>query len=869
MKPRADTPRVRMRSSGPRRRPTLVAACLWAAVGAGGCRSAAERSRRGSTIDAATGVASSSDAPATGAAREGAPAAERPTTDVALAEVDPGPYVDDERFLGLAASFAERVTAAAERLELSTGIRFEDRPAPRVLLTALRDERVRFRIVTEVADGRRRARLAVNAEPLVAGTDAPDRVLLRGLAAAAFTGAPGISNVPPWFGAWVGLFASGEAADRVLALARARVRGEPLPRVDADDPTAADATGLAVALLLASRSTPQDVRHWIDRVVDGEDPTKSLPRLANAGASDWVTTARRALEDAVSDADADDAAQTRLLAARKALDELGPAGLAEVLDAASVGPPPPAWFRAEADALRLEAAIASGDARLARDALGRHAPEPATLRLLGDPGAYLLDAARAERFEGGDPAVAWERLRRFERDFPRHRSREDAFDEMLALVGHVPAGLDDVILDHVVRERGAAAIDARSARRRIDAALADHRPGAADRFLASLGTRGDAGDLADAREAVLLAQTRPTPEALTVHEARARAWIEHPTRATESDVMDGGAPTAEALGRRIATLAEPVRSDTIRLLVRAGGIARAVAALSPRWPGDRSRRAADLRLLSGEVGHADLVRAVTALDPAEDDDPDVAAGWAHATFGLDAAVLSKDDLLLTRLLSPEFPIRRKAFEDLVDDAGASVSPALVRHMATDPATLLRRRAVLAGGRLGLFDVARRGFEDESFAVRAAAASALAQAKDDAFVPRLEAAAQGAEPDVRVRAACAAALLRFAERGAARLRPIVSLLRDGDAALADAVARALAPESGPGLARAIASELSDEALAPGARMDRAALFRLFVAYRRATGRDAGYDPSLDDAAVRARVADLPEIRSARGHSPDPR
>jgi len=141
--------------------------------------------------------------------------------------------------------------------------------------------------------------------------------------------------------------------------------------------------------------------------------------------------------------------------------------------------------------------------------------------------------------------------------------------------------------------------------------------------------------------------------------------------------------------------------------------------------------------------------------------------------------------------------------------------------------------------------------------------------DTKHVEALEAIAKGADPDLRVRASAAAALLRFAERGAARYRPIVSLLRDEDATLADAVARALAPESGPNLSRAIASELAAETIDAHARLDRTAMFRLFVAYRRATGRDAGYDPSFDLEAVRTLVRNLPEIRSARGLDAPPR
>lgn len=850
----------------PRLRPPslLLSAVASATLGLVACRGAPDRS--GSSPDSATGISSGRvgedhnvDSPLLG----------RPTAEGVIAEIDPGPYAGDDRFLGLAASFAERVTAAVERLELATGLVFHDRAAPRVLLTAMRDERVSFRLTTEVIAGRRRALLSINAEPLVSGTARPDRVLLRGLAAAAFATAPGVARVPGWFSAYVGLLASGEAADRVLALARARVRGEASPKIDADDPAAADATGLAVALLLAARSHPEDVRHWVDRVADGDDPSMSLPKLVGEGESDWVTSARHARDDAVSDADADETAERRRIAAQKALNELGPVGLSESVAALPTTRDYPAWYHADVDAIRLESAIGSGDAALAREVLLRRPPDPGTLGLLLDPGGYLLNAARVERLDRGDPQRAWELLRRFDRDFPQHPARAEAFDEMLALLGHLPPALDDRVLERVVRERGSAAIDAKSARRRIDGLLLDHRPGAAERFVASLGARGDAGDLADAREAILEAATHPSPEALEIHRRRAQSWVARPMRETENDVMDGGAPSAEALGRLIPGLSEPVRSDSVRLLVRSGGLARAVTALLPGWTNDVSRRSTDLRLLAGEVGHVDLVRTVDALDATPDDNPAIAAAWTYATFGLKLEVLAKDDLLVTRLTSPEFAIRRKAFEDLVDDESALASPALIRHMALDPATLLRRRAVLAAGRMGLIDVARRAFEAESWVVRSAAASALAEAKDDAYIPRLEAAAQGAESDVRVRAACAAALLKFADRGVARFRPIVSLMRDDDIVLADAVARALASEKSPALGRAIATELGEEALGRGARMDRGALFRLFVAYRRATGRDAGYDPSLNPAAIRALVANLPEVRAARGLYNGPR
>ncbi len=813
--------------------------------------------------DSATGVSRAASGSSAACDADSSPSAEPASIDAPVAEVEPGPYATDDRFLGLAASFADRVRAAADRLELATGLAFRDRAAPRVLLTSLRDESKAFRLTSEIVAGRRRMLLLVNAEPLVAGTENPDRVLLRGLAAAALEGTSRKRSLPGWFSVYAGLLASGDSADRVISLARARVRGESLPRVDPLDPAAADATGLAVSLLLATRSTPAAVRHWLDLVADGDDPTTSLPKLLDESAGEWPAAARRALDDAVSDADADESAEKRLLEARKASEELGPEGLAESLDAGASVSELPDWFFVEADALRLASAIRSGDLLRARLVLERRPPEAATLGRLRDPGSYLLDAAEAELRDGGNALVAWERLVRFDRDFPKHRARAEAFDGMLSLMGKLPPDLDLQLMERVVKERGTAAIDAKTASRRVEALLADDRPGAAVRFLAALGARGDSGDLADVSVAVLEASEHPTPAALEVHRRRAAAWVARPSQATENDVLDGGAPSAEAVGALLPSLPAAARRDSIRLLVRAGGLARAIQILLPAWDHDSSRRSADLSLLAAEVGYADLRRTVAALDLTPPEDPAVFAAWQAATFGLDPEILAADDLLLTRLQNPDFSIRRKAFEDLVSDEGASASPALVRHMASDPATLLRRRAVLAAGRIGLVDVARTAFDDPSWIVRSAAASALAEAKDDGAVERLEAAAAGAEPDIRVRAAAAAALLRFAERGAARFRPIVALLRDDDPTLADAVARALAPESSPGLGRAIASELAAEALGRDARMDRAALFRLFVAYRRATGRDAGYDPSLEPAQVRALVASLPEIRSARG------
>ena len=84
----------------------------------------------------------------------------------------------------------------------------------------------------------------------------------------------------------------------------------------------------------------------------------------------------------------------------------------------------------------------------------------------------------------------------------------------------------------------------------------------------------------------------------------------------------------------------------------------------------------------------------------------------------------------------------------------------------------------------------------------------------------------------------------------RLTPFRALLADGVAALLPDLPR-------EPVAAALAGELRTEAIGPEARLDRATLFRLFTAWRRATGRESGYDPSLRPEEIRALVLSLPE------------
>ncbi len=823
-------------------------------------RGAAGPGASGPDGDAATGL----PALALEGGAEAGLGADAPISDVPRAEADPVAYAGDDRFLALAATWPEKVRAATERLELTTGLAFRDRAAPRVVLTPLRDERVPFRLSTEIVEGRRRPVLRVGAESLVAGTDRPERVLLHALAVAALEGPARATPMAAWFPVFAGTLAAGDLADRLEALARAAVRGATPPSVDARDPARADATGLAVVVLLAGASTPEDVRRLVLLVADGDDPGALLPRWIEDREGEWVGRARQALLDATANVPVD--LDVALRGVRRAHDELGPVGLEEALAAAAKGSTLPVWFGAEADALRLEGAIRTGDVAASREVLERSPPGAEVLGRLADPGAYLLLAARAEALVGGDATLAWRLLRRYALDFPAHPGRAEAEALLPGLLPRLPPELETEALRRVIADQGTAAVDVRSAERRVKALLLDHRPGAARRFLEALGERGEDDDLEPVRAALLGAESEPDEEARRVNAVRVERWLAGPTSGAESDVIDGGAVAAEALAERLPRLHATRRGAAVRALVVAGGLGRAVSLLVPGWAARTDLMRADLEVLAGESGYRDLERAVSALVPGIATDPATREAWEGVALGLSAEQLAADDSLPARLRSPEFAVRKGAFEQVVGHGEGTAPVALLLRLSKDPAILLRRLAVRSAGRSKEGGIARAGLSDPSWIVRQAACAAVAQAEHLPALPDLLSLVQTPDPDARVRAAAAAALFPFAERRQVRIRPLVALLRDPDASLADAVASAITRFPADATGRALASELAEESLYEDSRQDKTALFRLFVAYRRVTGRDPGYDPSLPPERVRGIVLSLPEIRSAQGAPP---
>lgn len=837
-------------------RPRLAVLWLLAALVASGvaCRGRDARGARraaGSGLDDATGLPD-----VTGPIGEDGetPAGEVLPTDTPVATTDPGPYADDERYIALADGFADRVRAAADRLELVAGLTFRDRAAPRVVLRPLRAEVPAWTVEREVAAGRRRSLIEVNLRPLVSGREDPDRILLRALAEAALVPA---SGTPParWFAWFAGHFAAGDTADGVERLARATARGGPAIRVDPEDPAHAEATALAVALLLAERSSPPDVRRLLTLVADGDEPTRLVRKALGDATAPFTGDGREILEDAMARVDLE---SDRLVARlRDVLERLGPAGLEAALEEEAGRLTPSDRVRAEVEALRLEGALRTGDVETGRAVLARAPCERRFLALLDDPAAYVIDAARLEMLDGGDPIEAYDLLVWFDRDYPTSPVRPEAFEELERLLARLPPDLEAEGLELVVAERGPAGLATATIVRRVDRLLADARPGAARRFLDGLGARADDEALAAVRARVDAAEADPTLADRDRNRARVAAWVEAPNPTTEADVVDGGAVAADALVDRLPPAAGDERVKAVRLLLRAAGTARAVALLASEWSGSVERFPTDLEVLASACGYADLRRTVEALFPAARTDARAAAEWERVCLGIDPVRLASDDGLLMRLYAPEFPVRRAAFEEVTAGSAPVRTPLLLRHFARDPAVLLRRLAVRAAAREGLGMIAQEALADPSGIVRQAACAAIVEARWYDAAPDIARLLHRPDPDERVQDAAAVALVRIAAERPGWIRAVVSVVRVADVRLADGVAALLPDLPKEPVAAALAGELRTEAIGPEARLDRATLFRLFTAWRRATGRESGYDPSLRPEEIRALVLSLPE------------
>lgn len=757
-------------------------------------------------------------------------------------EVRVGAHGDDERFAAVAATWSERVARALERVPIVTGLSFAAGPPPRVVWTALGDETLPFELRVDVVAGRRRVAVLVNAEPHLAGLRDLDRTLLRALGTAALEDALARrGDAPGWVREIAGMAAAGDLDERLASIQRAWALGRiEAIRVDPDDARAAEATGVAALLLVAERGAPSDVHHLLRFVADGDDAGTVLGRIAGETGGGWVEPARLLLHQRVRDMD--DAPWRLLERAETAYAESGPAGLESVLPASV-----PLAARDEIMVLRARAALDVGELDRARSLL-RALPADAPARLR-EPAEALALRIEAELAPGGDRAEARRLLVRLRLDHPHSPvgARLVREDPTLGLQEEPLAWMAE--LRERIAAEGTAFLDLRTAERYGRMLLLDHRTGAAEGFLVTLGRRAQAPELQGLARAIAEAQEEPSRAAKARSADRLEAWWKEPTDARRQDLVDGGLATSEMIVEMV--LAQPdvtgsARAAMLGLAAEAAGDERALRILEPLWQAAPARLVTDLPALTTVV-------SFDALDAALS--PGGLAGrlgvapeplWEAVGGGLPVAWLRDHPRFLAQIRSGAYDDRRRALEALLEDPALRVPEPWLAAMLGDPAPRLRLRAAEQAGALGYRDLVRRALRDEQAGVRSAALRALVvlggrDARDD-LLAHLE-----SETVPEVRSVAAFALLDTAADDPRALAVLLRLLRDEDVTLREPLAMALVRAPRLPLVDAVADAVREE----NARSEplRAYLFVLMATWQRATGIDLGYYPG----ATREQVA----------------
>jgi hypothetical protein len=783
------------------------------------------------------------------------------------ADLEAGTYAADPRWKTFTATWPQRVAAAFERLEIVTGLSFEEGARPRIRLRPFGDERVPHEVRAEIVEGRRRAVVHVNAEPLLGGVLDPDRVLLRALATAAFQDAARRHGpVPPWMVHLAATAAAGDLEERLTTQHRRAFDGAvEVARVDTTDPEAAEATGLAALLLLAERGQPDDIRRVLRFVADGDPPDAVIGRLVAEPGGGWIRPARILYRSRLA---AYDGEAWRMLArAQEAVEEAGRAGLASVLPETI-----PVEIEDELLVLRARAAADEGAYDEARRLLASlSASAPARLQ---DPAAALALRIRTELHSGGDALLARRLARRLELDFPQSRAREE-LRRTRPLLGmeEDPQQWLALLRERIERD-GTDELDLRTIERYARMLLLDHRAGAAERFLAGLGSRGEAPEFERLREAVGDAQADPSEAALTRNAKRVERWLAADDTAADDvageDIIDGGRAARGALLGVIARGRPDARPEAVRLLVGAIGAPETVAAVRPLWSLDTTRIGGDLQALAAAMPYGPLEAAgvVEGLEP--DVLAALAPAWEALTLGLDVDWLRGHPTFLQFLRHPEFGVRRGALREIGADDPKLITPSLVAYGMRDKAALMRREAVQLAGQAGFPALARRGLVDRAWPVREEAARVVARIEGrdavDALIPIMR-----SDPAFEVRAAAAQGMLKAAPSDERVIDALLAAQVAEEPRLRDAVATRLSEQEDPapvvrGIVRGWGRALAREA------PSRGYLFRTALLYQRLTNAELGYYPGATKTELRAMLAAMQAwlaARPARSVKPDER
>jgi len=790
-----------------------------------------------------------------GGCRVAAPLAQHPVT--AEVEAIAGTYAGDGRWAALERGFPERVAAALDRLETLGGLRFPTGRRPRVVLRPFGDERVPYELRTVIQDGHRRVTLHVNAEPILGRVRESDPLLVRALAEAAFQdAAQRHGSVPRWLTELAGIALAGELERHLTGLQRRALDGDPEAlRVDGEDAGVAEQTGVAALLLITERGRPDEVRHLLQSVADGDRADAVMARLAHEPDGTWMRPASTVYRLTLEGLDAE---PWRLLQrAEAAATDAGGAGLEAILPAEI-----PAEIRAEVLVLRAQAASDEGDHGRAARLLGRMEDDaPSRLR---DPAAALALRIRVESHAGGDAALARRLALELDLDFPRSEARRTLRRK------HPLLGMEEdpqrwlLGMRGRIEQNGTDEFDLGTLERYTRTLLLDHRVGAAALLLTSLGPRGRAPELDGLTEAVREAADDPTQATLERAAERVAAWRERPTEATARDVRDTGRPARAALGAALDAAPERERREVLRLAAETLGEAAAVRLAQQDWNWNVRCIDADFESLAALVSY-DVLKA--REDPPQRE-PGVAArckkAWESVTLGLSDAWLSAHPDFLRDLRSETYAVRQATLASISVESPEEATPALVARGLRDPAALLRRDAAVLAGTLRFAALARVALRDPAWLVREAAVRSVTAIEAEEAVDVLLGLLRE-DVSREVRGAAALGLLQVAAGETRVLDALLATQVEEDAVLRDAVAARLAQLDALTVVRGI-----ERGWARALRRDKpnnGYLFRTAVLYQRLTRQDLGYYPGATREEIRGMHARMRRWMAGREKDAD--
>lgn len=786
--------------------------------------------------------APSQSAPSQSVPSQSVPSEQEPATaptampPAAMPDVEPGPYRRDPRWPPFVRGWPERVDRALERLGVVTGLAFAATGRPRVVLRPFREETRTHELRAEIIEGRRRSVVHVNIEPLIAGVHDPDRVLLRALAEAAFQDAGRRhAPVPAWFVHFASTVAAGDAEQRFASLRRRGFEdGDGVLDVDPEDPTVAEATGLAAFALLAERLDPAGMRRAILFVADGDEAGSVLGRLSREADGGWPRPARLALGERLAAVELE---PWRLLArARTAAADLGRSGLEAVLPEDV-----PPEVADEIALLRARTALAEGDVEAARTAVRTLGPDAAAT--LDDPGAALALRIDLESRAGGSAGTARRLASQLDRDFPRNAARLRLRDTHPLLGSQEDPQRWLAMMRERIETGGTGTIDLDTLGRYLRMLVVDHRAGAADALLSDLGARREAPELEPVAALVADAQSDPVPAAVARGRERVARWAQADEPEAARDVRETGRAAGPALLALLEAPSSSLRTRAVRMLAATLGDDAAVAAVRAGWPGHPARVQRDLFALAAAVPFDPLEAVLDGEGLGEPEAQALAKAWERLTLGLSRRWLAAQPTFLQQLRSETFAVRRDAFVRIGREAPAEITPAFIAFGLQDRAALLRREAASLAGIAGFRALALRALDDPAWLVREEAVRAIVRI-DGRDAVGLLAVRLAEDPSLEVRAAAAMGLVRAAPESPRAVDALLASQVAEEARLRDAIGARLA-ELPPtpvvqGIVRGWRRAMARR------EPSRGYLFRTALLYGRLTGTALGYYPGATRA-----------------------